>query len=445
MIVLQALSMALFHTVSIPSVIFIMLYFVGIALLFRKCGRPFWRAFVPGLRDMTLAECAGCEQEGRLMLVMTLIDRVASTVRLVIGEGSLLHTLLFGLELGLEIILFIYYIRVYAQLCDVFGTRRRWLILWLFLDWLPALIWGLLRKMQPHWSAQELHEETHVLSSDYAAAGMESGLCVDLKARTAGSLLKGKKTLLRDIHMSIEPGHMVLLLGGSGAGKTTLINAINGYEPADATVTLNGGDIYRDYKKMQYDIGFVPQQDLMRGSDFVEATLRNAAELRLPVALSGEARQKRVEEMMDLFGLTPVRSSQVDKLSGGQRKRLSIAMEFVSNPSLFILDEPDSGLDGIMARKMMQQLRMIADQGRIVIVITHTPDRVADLFDDVIVLAKDADRTGRLAFYGPIDAAKEFFGRDTMEQIVLSINRKEEGGEGRADEFIAKYAEVYHG
>ena len=120
-------------------------------------------------------------------------------------------------------------------------------------------------------------------------------------------------------------------------------------------------------------------------------------------------------------------------------------MEFISDPSLFILDEPDSGLDGVMARELMQQLRLIADRGKIIIVITHTPDRVIDLFDDVIVLAKDSGRTGRLAFFGPIEEAREFFGKDSMEHIVMSVNREEEGGEGRADDFIAKYAEAQNG
>lgn len=193
---------------------------------------------------------------------------------------------------------------------------------------------------------------------------------------------------------------------------------------------------------MQYDIGFVPQLDLMRGSDTVLHTLMDAAALRLPSGMTGVKRRERVDAVMDIFGLKPVAGNMVTKLSGGQRKRLSIAMEFLNNPSLFILDEPDSGLDGVMARELMQQLRAIADQGKIVIVITHTPDRVIDLFDDVIVLAKDKHRTGRLAYYGSIDEAKTFFGKDSMEHIVLSINRKEEGGEGRADEFIDKYKEV---
>ena len=95
-----------------------------------------------------------------------------------------------------------------------------------------------------------------------------------------------------------------------------------------------------------------------------------------------------------------------------------------------------------MARRLMVRLRKIADSGKIVIVITHTPDRVIDLFDDVIVLAKDAGLTGRLAFYGSIEEARKFFGKEKMEEIVMTINRQEEGGEGRADEFVEKYVEV---
>ena len=90
----------------------------------------------------------------------------------------------------------------------------------------------------------------------------------------------------------------------------------------------------------------------------------------------------------------------------------------------------------------MRRLHEISRQGKIVIVITHTPDRVIELFDEVIVLAKDENRIGRLVFNGPIDEAKKFFGKDTMEDIVKCVNRKEEGGEGMADELIKKFAEV---
>ena len=183
----------------------------------------------------------------------------------------------------------------------------------------------------------------------------------------------------------------------------------------------------------------------MRGKDTVQSTLLDTAKLRLPRDISAKVRRERVDQVMDIFGLTPVRNNLVEKLSGGQKKRLSISMEFLSSPSLFILDEPDSGLDGVMARELFEQLRKIADTGKIIIVITHTPDRVIDLFDDVIVLAKDSARTGRLAFYGSIQEAREFFGREKMEQIVKSVNRKEEGGDGLADEFVMRYAEVQNG
>ena len=193
---------------------------------------------------------------------------------------------------------------------------------------------------------------------------------------------------------------------------------------------------------MQYETGFVPQQDLMRYGDTVRNTLIDISAWRLPKDAAIKIRRQRVVEIMEMFGLTSIRNSQIKKLSGGQRKRLSIAMELISNPSLFILDEPDSGLDGVMARELMTQLRKAADTGTIVIVITHTPDRVIDFFDDVIVLAKDSSQVGRLAFYGSIPEAREFFGCEKMEEIVKLINQKEEGGSGRADEFIRKFTEL---
>ena len=305
------------------------------------------------------------------------------------------------------------------------------------------MLWGWKKERQPLWKVEDLDLEMSRIVSGESAAVMDTGLTVNLKERSAWEFFR-KKLLLQDIHMYIPQGHMVLLLGGSGAGKTTFVNAVNGYEKADAQVVLNGSDVYRNYKSMQYETGFVPQKELMRNKDTVYFTLADAALLRLPEDVPAELRKKRIEEVMEIFGLKPVRNSLVQKLSGGQKKRLSIAMELLSNPSLFILDEPDSGLDGVMARELMHELRRVADTGKIVIVITHTPDRVIDYFDDVIVLAKDSHRTGRLAFFGSIGEAREFFGCEQMEQIVKRINRKEEGGDGLADEYIKMYPEVHH-
>lgn len=249
-----------------------------------------------------------------------------------------------------------------------------------------------------------------------------------------------KVTLLRDIAMDIRPGNMVLILGGSGAGKTTFVNAVTGYEKAQATVCLGSTDVYKNYDRIKYCIGFVPQSDLLRGDDTVAATLLNAAQMRLPMDISEPEKRVRVQETLERFGLSEFADSHVSKLSGGQRKRLSIGVEYISDPSLFILDEPDSGLDGVMARDLMERLRAIADQGKIVMVITHQPDRAIDLFDQVLVLAKEsASGAGRLAFYGPVQECRSFFGVETMEQVIRAVNARTEGGLGEADTFIEKY------
>ena len=427
------------------------LYMAGLWMMFEKSGIRGWWVLIPGAREYQLSRCAGRESEGRGWSIAS----VASIVTAVIGQITdpltnsdyitVVDILMLSLDLALAVTQLVYAIRVYAGLIEVYGVRKRWMWVWIMpTSCIAALIWGFSKKYQPAWKVEDIRAEMARLASHGSATVMDEGLTVNLEERSTTEFFQ-KKVLLRDIHMAIPQGHMVLLLGGSGAGKTTYLNAINGYEKAKATVMLNGNNMYTQYKKMQYEVGFVPQTEMMRGKDTVLHTLLDAAKLRLPKEVSPDQRRDRVNEVMEIFGLLPVQNNLVEKLSGGQKKRLSISMEFISNPSLFILDEPDSGLDGVMARELFEQLRKIADTGKIVIVITHTPDRVIDLFDDVIVLAKDSAHTGRLAFYGSIEEARKFFGRDRMEQIVKSVNRQEEGGDGLADEFVMKYAEVQHG
>ncbi len=429
---------------SAYGIIYALMIRAGMWAIFRKCGVEGWWALVPCVSEYRLGQCADRRPEGRVLFFTSALNILVQIGLQFLDTTTSLGMLygLFGLLISLVQV--IYSIRVYLGLIENFNRGRAWIIPWLLVESLTSLLWGFHPKFKPMRKVEEIRSEAAEFFSGKRADVLDQGLTVNLEKRTAREFLH-TNTLLRDIHMYIKPGRMVLLLGGSGAGKTTFLNAVNGYEKAKAEVMLNGQNLYKDYKRLQYDIGFVPQQDLMRGSDSVFRTLMDAASLRLPKDMGKADRKARVEQVMEIFGLLPVKDSLVSKLSGGQRKRLSIAMEFVSNPTLFILDEPDSGLDGVMARELFQQLRMIADQGKIIIVITHTPDRVIDLFDDVIVLAKDAKRTGRLAFFGPVAEAREFFGKERMEEIVKSVNREEEGGEGRADEFILKYAEVQHG
>ncbi len=249
-----------------------------------------------------------------------------------------------------------------------------------------------------------------------------------------------KLMLLQNINMTINPGEMILILGGSGAGKTTFMNAVMGYEKAEGTIMHGDIDVYEDFESMKYKIGFVPQQDLLRGNDSVYDTLENAAQMKLHSSIKKEQREQRIDEVLNVLGLLRESKSLVSKLSGGQRKRLSIAVEYIADPSLFFLDEPDSGLDGVMARALMDNLRAIADEGKIVMVISHSPDRAADLFDRVIVLAKSVrDNCGHLAFFGSVDEAYDFFDTDSLEGVVRRINRKDEGGDGMSDFFIDKY------
>ena len=427
---------------SIITYVSTVLQMIGLCALFIKIGKKGWKAFIPIYNEYELSRLAKRDYVGRVLILFHILSMVVNiTVSYMLVDDpdmdKLWSKIFLLAELAVSICVFMLELRVFNGLCEVFGKKKLWIAAWAFLPGITSLIWGFSRKIMP---VMSIIDVKGVEESGHHVEAIEDGLTVNIRKRTASDFLK-RKTLLKDIHLAIPRGHMVLLLGGSGAGKTTFLNAVTGYEKADADVLLHGRNIYKEYESMKYDVGFVPQQDLMRGNDTVLMTLEDAAKLRLPESVKHREKKKRVQEVLESFGLSMLANTLVDKLSGGQRKRLSIAMEFISDPTLFILDEPDSGLDGVVARGLFEKLRAIADSGKIVIVITHTPDRVADLFDEVIVLAKDVDRTGRLAFYGPIKEAKEFFGKDSMEHVLLAINQKEEGGEGRANEFVTLYNE----
>ncbi len=340
---------------SLVQVLVAALEMVGFWKMFEKSGIKGWWALIPAAREYQLGRCAGREQEGRMLCVLSALSTLLNVFGLMpyvalsrsgmSREVAMTLASVIGVALALPTI--IYSIRVYSGLIEVYGVRKRWMWLWIipYLNCIPPLVWGFNPKYQPEWKVEDIKAELARLAHQGSATVLDEGLTVNLRERTATEFFQ-KKVLLRDIHMTIPQGHMVLLLGGSGAGKTTYLNAVNGYEKANAEVMLNGTNMYKQYKKMQYEVGFVPQSEMMRGKDTVLNTLLDAAKLRLPREVTARQRRQRVDEVMEIFGLTPVKNNLVEKLSGGQKKRLSISMEFISNPSLFILDEPDSGLDG---------------------------------------------------------------------------------------------------
>src|SRR5579885_161024 len=227
--------------------------------------------------------------------------------------------------------------------------------------------------------------------------------------------------LLHDISLSIPPRAFVALVGGSGAGKTTLLDALSGLRLAQqGKVLYNGQDYYRNLAAFSTQIGYVPQDDIVHRELTVERALYYAAKIRLPADFTDEQIWQRIAEVVEDVELTERRKLLIKKLSGGQRKRVSIALELLANPSLFFLDEPTSGLDPGLDRKMMALLRKLADKGHTIILVTHATNNIS-VCDYVCFLAPG----GRLAYYGPPEEAKAFFGKDDFAEIYAILEPTE--------------------
>ncbi|WP_242909884.1 ABC transporter ATP-binding protein/permease [Actinomadura terrae] len=228
-----------------------------------------------------------------------------------------------------------------------------------------------------------------------------------------GQRVGGGRRTLRDVSLTIASGELVAIIGGSGAGKTTLLDAIAGVRPpAEGEVRHDGGG--------GGALGYVPQDDIVHKEMPLRRTLRYAAGLRLPSGTSPQAAEKAVDEVLEALALTEHAGQRVGALSGGERKRASIAVELLTRPGVFYLDEPTSGLDPATAADLMRLLRGLADSGTTVVVTTHHPPDVA-VCDRVAVLAPD----GRLAFYGSPDEARRSFQADGIEDIYSRLAGQE--------------------
>lgn len=285
---------------------------------------------------------------------------------------------------------------------------------------------------------------------------------------------KERKTLLSNINLDIESGDFILVLGGAGAGKSTFIKAITGQKVQEGlevtgSIILDGMDLYkkRNLRLLKLKIGIVPQYPDYRPNDTVYHTILDSALLQLSSDYSKREIKQRVETVIQKMMLNSIRDSKLYQISGGQRKRVQVAIKAVGDISFFTFDEPDAGLDIAGRKDQINQLSapIVKDiepltpelskdhaielqqatvTGTAGLMISHYPDDVAEKYTKVIVLAKSRiDDAGHLAFYGDVPNALSFFGVKKLTDIVYEINY--EGGKGRGDEFIEKFERTRRG
>jgi ABC-type multidrug transport system ATPase subunit len=217
------------------------------------------------------------------------------------------------------------------------------------------------------------------------------------------------RRLLEDVSLVVQPGEMVAIMGPSGAGKSTLLSVLNGQVvPAAGRIVIGGLDLHDHFDLFRGRIGYVPQDDILHADLTVWQALWYAARLRLPPDTTDAEIERRIRTVIAELGLAGTEQTRVGDqrkrgVSGGQRKRVNLAMELLTDPPILVLDEPTSGLSSTDALSVIELLRKLADAGKTILVTIHQPSLDAfQKFDAVAVIARDAStgQIGRLAWYG---------------------------------------------
>lgn len=223
-----------------------------------------------------------------------------------------------------------------------------------------------------------------------------------------------KKRILNDVSLEINGNDFVAIIGGSGAGKTTLMNAISGFEPEfEGRVFCNGLDLIDEFDNFKDIIGYVPQQDIIYENLTLRGMLKYTAKLKMSSDISHQEMEYRIDEVLKTVELKPFENQYIRKLSGGQKKRASIAVELLADPKLFFLDEPTSGLDPGIERNLMLTLKNLSKtKDKTIIIVTHSPLSL-DLCDKVIFM----NPKGELSFFGNVEEAKIFFGTNDLVDV----------------------------
>lgn len=240
------------------------------------------------------------------------------------------------------------------------------------------------------------------------------------------------KEISSHVSMHVKPSEFVAFVGGSGAGKSTFMKCISGVDtPTSGVVLLNGENLYDNYESLKYNIGYVPQEDIVYSNLTLHDMLKYTAKLRMPENSTKKERSQRIKEVLEIVQLTEFENSYIRQLSGGQRKRASIATELIADPSLFFLDEPTSGLDPDTERSVMKTLQKMSKMGKTIILVTHNTLNL-HLCDKVAFFGKG----GHLCFYGKPQEALDFFGVDDFVDIYTLLNENME-------EWYEKFTAIY--
>lgn len=235
---------------------------------------------------------------------------------------------------------------------------------------------------------------------------------IDLKFNQLQLTLKNNICIMKGVTGELKGGQFTAIMGPSGAGKSTFLSLLSGKtEPTGGTLVVNGEEAsLKDYRKL---VGFVPQEDIMLRELTVEENIRHSALMRLPEELSRKDKLDRVYKVMESLDLLAISNSvigdeDVRGISGGQRKRVNVAMELVADPSLLALDEPTTGLDSTTSSNLCATLSMLAASGVNVMAVIHQPKvEILEQFTNVLLLGVG----GKTVYMGPTEGMGPYFTR----------------------------------
>jgi ABC transport system ATP-binding/permease protein len=248
-----------------------------------------------------------------------------------------------------------------------------------------------------------------------------------LEVRDISLTIEGNRTLLERVSFFAKPATLTAVIGPSGSGKTSLLRVTaGGTRPDSGAVLFEGHDVHAEYASMRTRIGMVPQDDVVHRQLTINQALGYAAELRMPPDTTKEDRQRVVAQALEELELTPHADTRIEKLSGGQRKRASVALELLTGPSLLVLDEPTTGLDPALDQQVMKMLRQLADAGRVIVVVTHSLAYL-DVCDQLLLLAPG----GKTAFCGPPSELAPAMGTTDWADIYTDISADPDAAQRR--------------